>query len=101
MLAIANAASSQRRLALEVPFERGESAKVAATQTRVEPTTHGFRRRVASETAPIQGARTSTTAEERLVASEYAVLEAPRSVTIQTTKYSVATFIEKMVLAKS
>ena len=80
---------------------RGARARVAPAQTSVKPTTHGLRRRDASETAPIQGARRSTATEERLVATEYAVLVAPRSVTSQTAKYRVTTFIEKIVLAKS
>ena len=52
------------------PRERARERAVAPAQTSVSPTTQGFRRRDASETAPIQGASSRTTADERLVASE-------------------------------
>ena len=55
----------------------GESPRVAPTQTSVRPTTQGFRRRDASDTAPIQGASRSTTADERLVAIEYGHVARP------------------------
>ena len=73
----------------------------ATQDAMVNPTTHGFRRRRASEIAPSRGTERTTSSDEIPLPSAYTVLEAPRSAMIQTEKYSVATFIEKMVFAKS
>ena len=67
----------------------------------VNPTTHGLRRRRASDNAPRNGTESTTRIEEMSLPIAYKVLDAPRSLINQTEKYSVATFIEKMVFAKS
>jgi hypothetical protein len=67
----------------------------------VKPTTHGFRRRRASDNAPSTGTVATTSSEEMPLPTAYTVFEAPRSAISQTEKYRVATFIEKMVFAKS
>jgi hypothetical protein len=68
---------------------------------RVKPTTHGFRRWVASEIAPKTGIDTTTSAEAIPFTVAYSVLECPRSPTSHAAKYSVAIFIENTVFAKS
>ena len=67
----------------------------------VNPTTHGFRRCVASEIAPKTGIETTTRAEAIPFTNAYYVLECPRSATSHAAKYSVAMFIENTVFAKS
>ena len=67
----------------------------------VNPTTHGFRRRRASDIAPSTGTDSTTRMDEMPLPTAYTVFEARRSSMSQTEKYSVATFIEKMVFAKS
>src|SRR5678816_543464 len=76
-------------------------AAQATQEAIVKPTTHGFRRRRASDTAPSTGTDTTTRMDEIPLPTAYTVFEACRSAMSQTEKYSVATFIEKMVFAKS
>src|SRR6185503_20144459 len=45
----------------------------------VNPTTHGLRRRVASEIAPKRGTDNTTRIDEMLLPSAYKLLDAPRS----------------------
>src|SRR5438105_2513383 len=76
-----------------------------ATQPRhdamVNPTTHGLRRRRASEMAPSTGIAMTIKIDAAAFAIAYTRSVEPRSLTIQTEKYSVATFIEKIVFEKS
>ena len=74
---------------------------VMITEISVKPTTHGFRRCVASEIAPNNGMDRTTSTEETLLAIAAIVFEAPTSLTSHTAKKSVAMFIEKMVFEKS
>src|SRR6188472_3035206 len=67
----------------------------------VKPTTHRLRVPRASEIAPSTGTLSTTSTAAIPLATAYSVLDAPRSATSHTEKYSVATFIEKMVFAKS
>ena len=67
----------------------------------MNPTTHGLRRRRASETAPSTGTDNDERMDEMPFPTAYTVFDACRSAINQTEKYSVATFIEKMVFAKS
>src|SRR6185437_9866336 len=76
-------------------------AAVAAHDRSVNPTTHDFLRRRASDNAPSTGIVTMTRSEPTELAAAYIVFDAPRSPTSHTEKYSVATFIEKIVLEKS
>src|ERR1044071_7601156 len=73
----------------------------ARHEMSVNHTTHGFRRRRASEIAPRRGTDITTSNDEMPLPRAYTVFEAWRSAISQTEKYSVATFIEKMVFAKS
>ncbi len=84
-----------------VSWPRIPIAAQATHEAMVKPTTHGFRRRRASDTAPSTGTDSTTRRDEMPLPSAYTVLEACRSAMSQTEKYSVATFIEKMVFAKS
>src|SRR5881296_595212 len=76
-------------------------AAVATHAAMVNPTTHHLRRRCASEMAPNTGIDSTTMTLATALATANVVLEAPRSSTSQTVKYNVATFIEKIVFAKS
>src|SRR5678816_503003 len=67
----------------------------------VKPTTQGFRRRRTSEIAPRNGIDTTTSADAIAAAAASIVFDTPRSLTSHTVKYSVATFIEKIVFEKS
>ncbi|MDE3052293.1 MAG: hypothetical protein KGJ70_00300 [Gemmatimonadota bacterium] len=69
--------------------------------TTVNQTTHGLRRRRASETAPSTGMTAMTRSAASALAAPYIMLDAPRSLTSRAEKYSVATFIEKVAFAKS
>src|SRR5215203_7149634 len=84
-----------------VSCPRMPMAAHATHEAMVKPTTHGFRRRRASDTAPSTGTESTTRMDERPLPTAYTVFEARRSAMSQTEKYSVATFIEKMVFAKS
>src|SRR5512143_529749 len=71
---------------------------VARQAMMVNQTTHGFRRRVASEIAPSTGIDTATRSEEIPLPTATGVFfPTPRSDTSQTAKYNVAMFIEKIV----
>src|SRR6476659_3954620 len=76
-------------------------AAQARHEARVNPTIHGLRRRRASETAPSTGTDRTIRMDETPFPTAYTVFDACRSAINQTEKYSVATFIEKMVFAKS
>src|SRR3954451_17764244 len=76
-------------------------AAVATHEITVNHTTHGLRRRVASEMAPSNGTEIAMMIDEIDVAQEYAALDAPRSTTNQVARYSDTTFIDQMVLEKS
>jgi hypothetical protein len=67
----------------------------------VNQTTHGFRRRRASEIAPSKGTDNTTRNDEIPFPNAYTVFDACKSAINHTEKYSVATFIEKIVFAKS
>src|SRR6186713_184645 len=84
-----------------VSWPRIPIAAQATHETMVKPTTHGLRRRRASDTAPSTGTDSTTRMDEMPLPTAYTVFEARRSAISQTEKYSVATFIEKMVFAKS
>src|SRR5438046_1821284 len=73
----------------------------ATHEATVNPTTHDFRRRLASEIAPRIGNARRTRVLAMALATPYAMFDVPRSHTSQTAKYSVATFMEKIVFAKS
>src|SRR5215208_4865530 len=84
-----------------VSWPRIPIAAQATHEAMVNPTTHGLRRRRASDTAPSTGTASTTRMDEMPLPTAYTVFEACRSAINQTEKYSVATFIEKMVFAKS
>src|SRR5829696_6628805 len=84
-----------------VSWPRMPIAAQARHEAMVNPTTHGLRRRRASDTAPSTGTDSTTRMDEMPLPTAYTVFEACRSAISQTEKYSVATFIEKMVFAKS
>src|SRR5215218_8508086 len=84
-----------------VSWPRMPIAAQATQDAMVNPTTHGLRRRRASDTAPSTGTESTTRMDEMPLPTAYTVFEACRSAISQTEKYSVATFIEKMVFAKS
>src|SRR5258705_3065809 len=84
-----------------VSCPRMPMAAQARHETRVNPTTHGLRRRRASDTAPSTGTDSTIRMDETPFPIAYTVFDACRSAINQTEKYSVATFIEKMVFAKS
>ena len=71
------------------------------TARRVNPTTHGFLRWVASEIAPKTGIDSTTSTDEKLLATAAIVFDAPMSSMSHTAKNSVAMFIEKIVFEKS
>src|SRR6476469_10002171 len=70
-------------------------------ERRVNPITQGFRLRRESDSAPRKGIERKTSTDATAFANASIVFETPRSLTSHTAKYSVATFIEKMVFAKS
>src|SRR5215208_3371464 len=84
-----------------VSWPRTPIAAQATHEAMVKPTTQGLRRRRASDTAPSTGTDSTTRMDEMPLPTAYTVFEACRSAINQTEKYSVATFIEKMVFAKS
>src|SRR5687768_1256071 len=84
-----------------VSWPRIPIAAQAMQEAMVKPTTQGFRRRRASDTAPSTGIDSMTRMDEMTLPTAYTVFDARRSSMSQTEKYSVATFIEKMVFAKS
>ncbi len=67
----------------------------------MNPTTHGLRRRRASESAPRKGIEITTSTDAIALAPATVMFDAPRSLTSHTAKYSEATFIEKIVFEKS
>jgi hypothetical protein len=73
----------------------------AAQDASVNPTTHHFRRRRASEIAPSTGIEMTTIALAIALATAKTVFDEPRSFTSHTPKYIVAMFMEKIVFAKS
>src|SRR4051794_17841201 len=62
-------------------------AAVARHDSTVNRTTHGLRRRRASDTAPSTGIDTTTSNDAMPVAIAYAVSDAPRSTTTHAEKY--------------
>ena len=67
----------------------------------MKPTIHGLRRPRASEIAPSTGIESATSSDATPFATAYAEFDAPRSEMSHTEKYSVATFIDQIVFAKS
>src|SRR5215203_2379142 len=84
-----------------VSWPRTPIAAHARQEAMVKPTTHGLRRLRASDTAPSTGTDNTTRMDEMPLPTAYTVFEALRSAINQTEKYNVATFMEKMVFAKS
>ena len=76
-------------------------AAQATQDTTVKPMTHGLRTCRASEMAPSSGTDSTTSTEASADAMASRVLDWWRSSTNHTAKYSVATFMEKIVFAKS
>src|SRR5215475_5311082 len=76
-------------------------AAQATHAATVNPTTHGFRRRRASDRAPRTGIDRTTRIDAIALSSAYSVFVEPRSSTSQAAKYSDATFMEKIVFEKS
>jgi len=76
-------------------------AAVATHEMTVNHTTHGLRRRRASEIAPNTGADTAIKIDEKAVPQATAEFDDPRSTTSHVVKYSDATFIDQIVFAKS